>query len=442
MKTFRKVFVIIFIISVVGIAVFIRNIFDPQSTSRIRSTKASLVWHKDWNFDPKVGGVLNLSSEIHKIAEPIIVNEKLFVIGTDRRLHVLSPETGKELWSFSYEGGGVFQFKIKDPYVIIICAKFGQLSRPSLFTLTALDINTGQVLWKKDTEKEIIIHSLTPDKNGFYYAFGDNLPPETKSTTDLHTSLVYAKYNDGTNLWEKPLESNGKAIDYIQISIFGDTISVLEDIWFAHARIETFEKNSGARKWQYSLKELDNFFNPVHSYDNSTLFIQDGDEFTLLNQKTGKIEMNYPFKELTDQKLQGNYGMVHQGTYYVLSIPKTESATTAKFTAFDVRNRKTLWSSDIGYKFYMKGTGRPRQPSYQNGAIYLGGYDGNIYSLDSATGKVNFRIDDMDADDEHYAPLIYKDLLIVKQAPTPDKEILFTTISDIGAFRLKRWWLW
>jgi len=301
---------------------------------------------------------------------PIIYNNKIFLAIS--KIFAFDLKTGKELWSFS-EGKNFYSRGLAagNGKVFATVNNDDNLKSISAGFVYALDDNTGNFLWKYQTEKGIS-HSLplftdekvfVGDDSGNIYAI--DAP---------NGNLIWKKKLDAEVIHSSPAFDNG----VIFVGTEGSARSnALPSYLYA------LKASDGSEIWKFKVDYIQGKLNLIHStpavLDNVVYVGSENGYFYALSSKDGNLIWKKIIASGSEQLIGTSsaaalgYGKVFIGTY------------EGKFLALDQRDGEIVWEYNFGK------ANADSSPVLADNKVYFGVGESSeeyFYSFNADTGEV------------------------------------------------------
>lgn len=336
------------------------------STSKAPS-KPNVLWK--WTFDDFIKISYDKNFEGNW---PIINDDKVFIAPED--IFALDLKTGEKVWSYAENGRNFFPRGLATGSgKIFISVNAGDNLRnlPSGYVY-ALDENTGNFLWKYQTQKGVS-HSLPLSTDNRVF-IGDDSGTIYALDAD-NGNLIWKKYlEDAEVIHSSPAYSNG-------VVFVGTEGSQKSNAMPSH--LYALDAETGKELWRFKVDYLPSKLNLIHStpavLDDAVYVGSENGYFYALSSKDGSLI----WKEIIASgsgELIGvssaaavGYGKIFIGTY------------EGKFLALDQKDGKTVWEYNFGK------ANADSSPALADEKVYFGvgeGGDGYFYSFNANNGDV------------------------------------------------------
>jgi outer membrane protein assembly factor BamB len=303
------------------------------------------------------------------MCSPIYHNRKVIIATIDEFSHQRNA-----VLAYDSENGDLrWKYKTASSIKNTICIEDGLvLATDEDGTAYALDVETGELKWKKELGKTSLpayISGNVAENGVFYTGFGNYL-----------SALSVA---DGTLIW-KSADWNGGEGTTSTHSVAGDML-ITSSNWqalFGH------DKQTGKKKWKVSEEGI-RFRSGTSVFFNDTLWVTGEKTLVKMNPQTGQIYKSYPL----DYNLQ-------VATTPLVSNDMIILGTADKGLVALDRNLKELWRVKTGTALiYTSPYTKPSSSTVESSpvqigsSIIFGASDGFIYNVDRKTGNIIDRIE-------------------------------------------------
>jgi outer membrane protein assembly factor BamB len=372
---------------------------------------AGAVWSTAWQRDAPVRFRSALSTRDGE-APPVIVDKTVYALGSDRQLHALDPQTGKEEWHFDAGGGRrVFNFRVspsKTKLVLLVRAHNQATTRADSY-IVGINPSTRTLAWDQPLGTDVFVDSLEVDSETAYIGVADNmgstLPRALRDLVappSLHPRARAYALRDGVLRWEQPLPERNDTTpaDEVAFTLIGRELVATESLRGKTIGLVALERTTGEVQWRdlTGSQALGNF--------DGQLLARSGSDLVILEPSTGKQVA----------RLVG------------LAPPRAEDATLVSGTvlystgsdnvrAINLKGQVALWSP-----IELDGPRDPsagvmmRRPGVQAGHLLIGGRDEEVYSIRAQSGSIEWKLNASTpkTPSTDYAPLLAGKLVLVQ----------------------------
>jgi polyvinyl alcohol dehydrogenase (cytochrome) len=389
-------------------------------------------------------------------AQPIVAGGRLFVASENMEVHALDPKTGCTHWTFKAQAG-VRTALSSGPYKSATTSGFAVYFGDSRANVYAVDANTGQQIWvrKVDEHRSAAITAAPTVYGGRVYVGVQGLSEEGQggnakyecctfrgslSALDANTGQVLWKTYTieepkprgknkngvqqwgpaGAGIWAAPTVDPKRNMVYVATgNNYADPSQPTSDAVIA------FDMNSGTRKWVNQLTPNDNWtlgcgpVNPDNpncpeklgpDFDFSaspSLVTVNGRDLLVLPQKSGMAYALDPDSE--GQKvweyrigqgsgLGGQWGGAVDGQNAYFGVSDLLTQNPGGIRAVDLATGKPVWS--VGPQTRLCDTSKPTCRASQGaavtaipGAVFSGSLDGGMRAYSSKDGSIIWSFD-------------------------------------------------
>jgi len=322
----------------------------------------------------------------NNLEDPIVVNDFLLFKGDKGEfpssceyIYAIDKNTGDVVWSSenladqycnqsrgSVRTGIILVSQRED--VIFVSSTYWTTDDKQNYILYALNISTGELIWKVDGYASYIY-------SGYY--------PLNYTTTDTNYIYIVSKEgflsaiddHTGSDVWKHEILITDYDED-ILIEYYNQTVYYYSGI----GTVAAFNAMNGSRTWEVvNLNDIDqilfsdNLLYLVSRPDNQDAYIVALD--TMTGDEVWKLSLeSFPWADIIGNKI---YILMREGHGGFDGYQKF-----AKLTVVDKITGDLLW------KFNEKYTHSDIEYFFNNDMVYIGTQDSYIYALDSNTGKI------------------------------------------------------
>jgi outer membrane protein assembly factor BamB len=326
-------------------------------------------------------------------SSPIIVDNKIFFGSKDGILYALDLDTNLEIWHYKSDGPILCQPAVHDNTLFFSSSE----------VFFALDIRSGEVLWKYDTKADDAqkkrkdqwdYHDSSPviDNNIVYfgssvgYIYGFDITTGeiawefatqneaiVRHTPLIHEGVMYIgdwsgiyyaiDINTKQTIWTKnflgPFQSSSAIFE--NVLVFGGRASTIHAV----------ERATGENIWNYSVGSWVSG-DPV--IVNGTLYFSTSDTKSLY---AVEVESGKPLKKYFIYKNSFSRSVIIDNLIYIATGDAYEMPGTGKVQAFELDgDGKSIWEIDVdtGSVF--------TTPVILNNMLYFGSEDGSLHAVE------------------------------------------------------------
>ncbi len=350
-------------------------------------------------------------------ATPVLAGQTLLVLGSDLRVHALDPGTGLQRWEVGYpDGRRVVSFRVDASRLVLVVRQPDPATGLADSSLVAVNLTTRAVLWERALDADVYSSSLQVAAGTVYLAVGDNVDGaaydslrQRNASVSLHPRLRAYALADGTRRWEQVLpEQAGEApVERVGIVVTDRQVVAAESSLSAPIGLAAFDSASGLARW--------------HTLDGSeALGVTRG---MLVTRTGGYVVLVAPS---SDRALDRLVSLAPRSGPTVVAGSVLYSVASDQVTAVDLVAGRQLWTTalDRPQEAFASGDDLTRLPAVQDGHLYLGGRDEDVYSIDVLTGVVEWKF-----------PAQRQDVLVAGPAPVRYGDLLLVQDDQLTAYR-------
>ena len=301
----------------------------------------------------------------------IIENNKIFI--ALENIFVLDLKTGEKLWTFVDEDGKFYPrgLTIGDNKLFATVNKGGILSDLPPGFVYAFDKNSGEFLWKYQTQKGIS-HSLPVFSENKVFVGDDS---GTVYAIDVAGNLVWKKYLENSEtIHSSPAVSDG-------IVFVGTEGTARSNVMPSH--LYALNAKTGEEIWRFKIDYISGKLNLIHStpvvLDGVVYIGSENGYFYAVSADSGKLIWKKLIASGSDQMIGMSsaaavgYGKIFIGTY------------EGKFLSLSQDNGEIIWEYNFGK------ANADASPLLADEKVYFGtgeGGDGSFYCFDANSGSI------------------------------------------------------
>ena len=370
-------------IAVGGVAVYRATLPDAQ-THLYPASRAVAVWATRWPRDDASLPARSALAATGAAAPPVLAGSTLLVLGSDRRLHALDPLTGLQRWDLGYaDGRRVVDFRVTGSRLVLLVRRPDAATGLTDSSLVAVDAGTRAPLWERPLDTDVFPGSLLADADALFLAVADNVDGseyqalrERNVAVSLHPRLRSYGLSDGAQRWERALPEAPEAapVERVALTLADRQVVASMGGRTASLGMAVFDGPSGQPLWQAADGS------EALGLSGGRLVARSGPDLALLAPATGRVLARLP-------------GLGARSGPAVVAGDVLYQVASDQVTAVDLVSRRGLWTTalDSPRRVLGAGVGRPRPPAVDDGRLYLGGRDEDVYSIDVRTGAVQWK---------------------------------------------------
>jgi len=194
-----------------------------------------------------------------RLYNPVGINERVYVVSTDKYLYCLNIKDGSILWKFKAEGALTRMVVVYQGRVYLPAGRF----------LYCIDEKTGSVLWGRRDPSV-----------GFY---GTPTIAEGKIFYGNRKGFFARELRNGHSVWEnKEIYTYGGFPSYW----YGMVYTVSKEFQKESARLVALNESDGTIRWEVALQNVSNIYSPV--VYNEKIYLAYGKQIAVFNAESGK----------------------------------------------------------------------------------------------------------------------------------------------------------
>jgi outer membrane protein assembly factor BamB len=314
----------------------------------------------------------------------------LYFLGLDGRIYTLNTLNGTLLWQYKEKQSSSHTW-------LTVLDGIVYLTNLDRMALSALQANTGKLLWSKQGEGDIWILATTPTiayiqlNDTTFYAFKtsdgtllwryDEVEQGGNFVVELNTiylttrtgAIVALNASNGSLLWQykKPYPLWGSLVVTPQILY----LNALDGTIYA------LKAQNGRLLWQYKLNNQSTAFAPtisgqIYTGNTEQVYVTNDNGFTnVLQARTGDLLWHYNTGRILPVNGDNDVNIVQPAVYFIL-----EDNT---FIALRLQDGALLWH-------YHSAIQEP--PLLEQGVMYVGTQNGTLNALNAATGALRWHV--------------------------------------------------
>jgi outer membrane protein assembly factor BamB len=384
-----------------------RATLPAAQTHLYPASRAVAAWATRWQPDGTSPLQRSALAAADTAAPPVVTGQTLLALGPDRRLHALDPLTGGQRWEYGYnDGRRVMNFRVAATLLVLVVMRPNPATGLADSSLVALDATTRAVLWDRPLDADVFPASLQLDAGAAYLAVADNVDGseyaalrERNIAVSLHPRVRAYALVDGLERWERALlERTDAPAERVTLTLAGSQVVVSTGTSFTPIGMSVIEAATGRALWQSDGSEALGVF-------RAQLVTRSGTDLALFASASGRM-----LARLVAMGARSGPAVIARDVLYQVASDHV--------MAVDLAARRGLWTTalDSPHGGFGAAQGRSRPPAVQDGHMYLGGRDEDVYSIDVRTGAVEWKFPaDLSAGSANSAaPLRYGSLVLVQ----------------------------
>jgi len=284
-----------------------------------------------------------------------------YICVTDKGLHAIDPDSGKLLWTRP-EFAKVLEFNVEEMPglpLLFVAENSGQFSNSS--TLTALNVETGQNLWKTEKLKGHMLDLVAHRPGGFVVAFTAENPGTKTALGYMGFEIVSGKVvfegaiKDKADLFAN--EKSGKFMPRYDLDGHAAPAFEGDAMYIAYAGLHKIDTNSGQLLWSAPFDVTEGHFKRTNSspiVDGGLVFSSAKGVVRAFDKATGALKWTSKDYGAAIPELQVQNGVLLArmgGTYY-------ESAKKA----YELKKPLGIIALDVCRGYHHRRCPRPGRP--------------------------------------------------------------------------------
>jgi outer membrane protein assembly factor BamB len=376
--------VVIAVAVAVGGGVVYRATLPDAQTHLYPASRAVAVWATRWPHDDASALARSALAAPEATAPPVLAGTTLLVLGPDRRLYALDPLTGAQQWELGYtDGRRIVDFRVTASRLVLLVRRPDAATGLADSSLVAVDADTRAPLWERPLDADVFPGSITTGADSVFLAAADNVDGseyqalrQRNVAVSLHPRLRAYALPDGAQRWERALPERAEAAPVERVALTLADREVVASVgravtWLGMA---IFDAATGQGLWQAADGS------EALGVSRGRLVARSGGDLALLAPGTGRVVGRLP-----GQAARAGPAVVAGDVLYQVASDHV--------TAVDLVFGRGLWTTalDTPRRVFGAPEGHVRPPAVQDGRVYLGGRDENVYSIDARTGAVQWK---------------------------------------------------
>jgi outer membrane protein assembly factor BamB len=374
------------------------------------TSQAQIVWSTTWQRDDAPVQFRSALSTGDGEAPPVIVGQTVYALGSDRQLHAIDVQSGKELWRFDAGGGRrVFNFRVSATRLVLLARAQNQATTLADSYVVGINPSTRTLAWDQPLGTDVYVDSLEVDSDSAYIGVADNIVStfwralrDRGAAPTLHPRVRAYALGDGVLRWEQPLPERNDVTpaDEVVFTLIGRELVVTESLRGTVIGLVALDRTSGPVLW----RDL-NGSQALGSF-RGQLLARSGGDLVILLPATGKQV----------DRLVG-LAPPRGSDATLVSGPVLYSTGSDTVRAIDLDGRAGLWSPiELDAPKERSAGVRMRRPGVQAGHLLVGGRDQAVYSILAQSGSVEWKFiaSTPKTPSTDYAPLLAGKLVLVQ----------------------------
>lgn len=373
------------------------------------TSQAQTVWSTTWQRDAPVEFRSALSASYGE-APPVIVGQTVYAVGSDRQLHALDVQSGKEIWRFDAGGGRrVFNFRVSATRLVLLARAQNQATTLADSYIVGLNPSTRTLAWDQPLGTDVYVDGLEVDNDTVYIGVADNIESalwrarrDRGVAPTLHPRVRAYALGDGVLRWEQPLPERNEITpaDEVVFTLIGGELVATESLRGKAIGLVAIDRTIGLVVWRdlNGSEALGGF--------RGQLLARSGSDLVMLAPATGRQV----------DRLVG-LAPPRASDATLVSGPVLYSTGSDTVRAINIDGRTGLWSPiELDAPKERSAGVMMRRPGVQAGHLLVGGRDQAVYSIGAQSGSVEWKFiaSTPKTPSTDYAPLLAGKLVLVQ----------------------------
>lgn len=374
------------------------------------TSQAQAVWSTSWQRDDAPVQFRSALSTGDGEAPPVIVGQTVYALGSDRQLHVIDAQTGKELWRFDVGGARrIFNFRVSATRLVLLARAQNQATSLADSYIVGINPSTRTLAWDQPLGTDVYVDGLEVDSDTAYIGVADNTVNtlwralrDRGVAPSLHPRVRAYGLADGVLRWEQPLPERNETTpaDEVVFTLTGRELVATESLRGTPIGLVGLERTTGQVLW----REL-NGSAALGSF-RGQLLARSGSDLVVLTPATGRQV----------DRLVG-LAPPRASDATLVSGPVLYSTGSDNVRAINLDGRAALWSPiELDAPKERSAGSTMRRPGVQAGHLLVGGRDQAVYSIAAQSGSVEWKFiaSTPKTPSTDYAPLLAGKLVLVQ----------------------------
>lgn len=374
------------------------------------TSQAQTVWSTTWQRDDAPVQFRSALSTGDGEAPPVIVGQTVYALGSDRQLHALDVQSGKELWRFDVGGGRrVFNFRVSATRLVLLARAQNQATSLADSYIVGINPSTRTLAWDQPLGTDVYVDGLEVDSDTAYIGVADNIVStfwralrDRGAAPTLHPRVRAYALADGVLRWEQPLPERNETTpaDDLVFTLIGRELVATESLRGTVIGLVGLDRTTGLVLW----RDL-NGSQALGAF-RGQLLARSGGDLVMLAPATGR-----PADRLV------GLAPPRASDATLVSGPVLYSTGSDTVRAINLDGRSGLWSPiELDAPKERSAGVMMRRPGVQAGHLLVGGRDQAVYSIDAQSGSVEWKfiVSTPRTPNTDYAPLLAGKLVLVQ----------------------------